>query len=601
MEPAQPLIEIQDLHHTYEGAGAEPVHALRGVNLTIEDGEFVAIVGANGSGKTTLARHLNALLLPTRGRIRVAGLDVHDRAAWPAIRSEVAMVFQRPEDQIVATTVEDDVAFGPENLGHAPQEIERRIRRALTTVGMWEQRQRPPHLLSVGQQQRVAIAGALAMQPRCLVLDEATAMLDPAGRRQMQALLRGLHADGMTVVLITHWMSEATLAERIIALQEGRVAHNGSPRSLFIDLDKLASLGLEPPPVSLLASKVARHHPEVPGEVLTQDELIDGLTPLLADAGSHPPTTLSTPEPPDAGGQPLVITRDLHHTYLADTPLAAKALNGISAEVHREDVVALLGPTGSGKSTLLQHIAGLLEPHAGQMTVLGQDRSSSREVDQRRLRGRIGILFQRPEEQLFETYVGDDVAFGPRQLGLDHQAVRERVRWAMDLMGLPFQAYKDRFTQSLSGGERRKAALAGVLSLRPQLLLLDEPTAGLDPRSRRDLLAILRHLNTAEGMTLILATHNMDDVAMLAERVYVLNEGQVVMEGTTRRVFSRAAQLRALGLDVPPAVSVMTALHERGWCRSEDALTIDEAAAAILSCLPPPRSSRKVDEEGAEA
>ncbi len=600
MEPAQPLIEIRDLHHTYEGDGAEPVHALRGVTLTIEDGEFIAVVGANGSGKTTLARHLNALLLPTRGHVRVAGLDAHDRAAWPAIRSRVAMVFQRPEDQIVATTVEDDVAFGPENLGLVPQEIERRIRWALTTVSMGEQRQRPPHLLSVGQQQRVAIAGALAMHPRCLVLDEATAMLDPAGRRQMQALLRGLHADGMTVVLITHWMSEATLAERIIALQEGRVAHDGSPRSLFADLDKLASLGLEPPPVSLLASRVARHHPGFPDGVLTQDELVDALTPLLSDADPARPGAPSTPAPPDAGGQPLVAIRDLHHTYLADTPLAAKALDGVSMEVHQGGVVGLLGPTGSGKSTLLQHIAGLLEPHAGRVTVMDQDGSSYPGTDQRRLRGRIGILFQRPEEQLFETYVGDDVAFGPRQLGLDHQAVRERVRWAMNVMGLPFQAYKDRFTQSLSGGERRKAALAGVLALRPRLLLLDEPTAGLDPRSRRDLLAILRHLNTAEEMTLILATHNMDDVAVLAERVYVLNEGQVVMEGPTRRVFSRAEQLRTLGLDVPPAVSMMTALHERGWCRSKDALTIDEAASAILSCLPAPSSGQKVDEDGEE-
>ena len=601
MKRAQPLIEIRDLHHSYEGDGARPVHALRGVTLTIEDGEFIAVVGANGSGKTTLARHLNALLLPTRGRVRVAGLDVHDRAAWPAIRSEVAMVFQRPEDQIVATTVEDDVAFGPENLGLDPPEIERRIRWALTTVGMWEQRQRPPHLLSVGQQQRVAIAGALAMHPRCLVLDEATAMLDPAGRRQMQTLLRGLHADGMTVVLITHWMGEASLAQRVVALQEGRIAYDGPPRPLFADLDRLASLDLEPPPVSLLASKVARHRPGFSDGVLTQDELIDALTPLVSDAGPGRRAAPPPPARPDADGQPLVVTRDLHHTYLAETPLAAKALDGVSIEVDRGEVVALLGPTGSGKSTLLQHIAGLLEPDAGQVTALGLVGSSPPGADQRQLRGRIGILFQRPEEQLFETYVGDDVAFGPRQLGLDRQAVRERVRWAMDVMGLPFQAYKDRFTQSLSGGERRKAALAGVLALRPRLLLLDEPTAGLDPRSRRDLLAILRHLNAAEEMTLILATHNMDDVAMLAERVCVLNEGQVVMQGPTRQVFSHAGQLRALGLDVPPAVSVMTALHERGLCRSQAALTIDEAAAAILSCLSAPRSSQKVVESGEEA
>jgi energy-coupling factor transport system ATP-binding protein len=255
------------------------------------------------------------------------------------------------------------------------------------------------------------------------------------------------------------------------------------------------------------------------------------------------------------------------------------ALDEVSLEVYAGEIVALLGPTGSGKSTLLQQIAGLMDPQAGQI----RWHFNNSEPDQRVPRKEIGILFQRPEEQLFETYVGDDVAFGPRQLGLADEALRERVRWAMEMMGLPFLSYKDRFTQSLSGGERRKAALAGVLALRPRLLLLDEPTAGLDPRTRRDLLATLRRLNREEGMTLILATHNMDDVAVLAERVYVLAEGRVVMQGPTRQVFSRAGPLRALGLDVPAAVSVMTALRERGIAVPTDVLTLDEAAEAILS------------------
>lgn len=590
-EPAQPLIEIRDLHHTYQGDGGAPVDALRGVELTVRDGEFMAIVGANGSGKTTLARHFNALLLPTRGHVRVAGLDTRHREAWSAVRSQVAMVFQRPEDQIVATTVEDDAAFGPENLGLPTAEIQRRAEWALRTVDMWEHRDRPPHLLSVGQQQRVAIAGALAMRPRCLVLDEATAMLDPAGRRQMQDLLCKLHDEGMTVVLITHWMNEATLAQRVVALREGRVAFDGAPEPFFSDLQTLDALRLEPPPFSLLASKLAQHHPGFPGGVLTLDGLMDAIARLVPEPLEQPQTAAPRPVPTDVRGPSLVVTRDLHHTYLADTPLAANALNGVSMEAHTGGVVSLVGSTGSGKSTMLQHIAGLLEPRSGQVTVLGHDLHRDRGADRRSLRGRIGILFQRPEEQLFETYLGDDVAFGPRQLGLDREAVRERVRWAMHMVGLPFQAYKDRFTQSLSGGERRKAALAGVLALRPEVLLLDEPTAGLDPQSRRDLLGVLHHLNGAEGMTLILATHNMDDVAVLAERVYVLEEGRVVMQGPTREVFTHASRLQALGLDVPPAVKVITALQERGMCTATDVLTIDEAAAAILRCIPAPQSS----------
>lgn len=585
MEAAQPLIEIRDLHHTYKRDGAAPVEALRGVNLTLRNGEFIAVVGANGSGKTTLARHLNALLLPTQGCVRVADLDTRDRTAWPAIRSQVAMVFQRPEDQIVATTVEDDVAFGPENLGLPPEEIQNRVRWALETVGMWDHRHRPPHLLSVGQQQRVAIAGALAMRPRCLVLDEATAMLDPAGRREVLALLRRLHAQGTTIVLITHWMSEATLGERVVVLAEGRVAFDGPPRRLFADPDRLAPMGLEPPPVAILAARLARYWPGFPSTVLTTEELIDALVPRLLGSCDSSPSRSFTCQRSPSDGRPFVAIRDLRYTYLSGTPLAAVALAGVNLQVQAGQAVALLGPTGSGKSTLLQHVAGLLRPQAGKVLLASHDLSAP-STDRRFLRDQVGMLFQRPEEQLFETYVGDDVAFGPRQLGKDREAVRHRVRWAMETVGLSFTAYKDRFTQSLSGGERRKAALAGVIALRPRLLLLDEPTAGLDPRTRRDLLGTLRRLNQEEGLTLVVATHNMDDVAALAKRVYVLEEGRVVLQGPTHRVFSQAERLRALGLGVPAMVSVMAALRDRGLSVPLDVLTLGEAEALLLSCVP---------------
>jgi energy-coupling factor transporter ATPase len=593
MSSAQPIIEVSDLHYSYEVNGAEPIDALRGVNLAIQPGEFVAAVGANGSGKTTLARHLNALLLPTQGQVLATGLDTRDRTTWPAIRSQVAMVFQRPEDQIVATIVEDDVAFGPENLGLLQEEIESRVRWALEMVGMWSLRHRPPHLLSAGQQQRVAIAGGLAMHPRCLVLDEATAMLDPSGRQELLTLLQRLHADGMTVLLITHHMAEAALAERVVALDEGRVAFDRVPRSLFTDLDRSASLGLEPPPLMALAARLANRLPDFPADLLTLDELVEAIAPRLSRSklGLAPASLLNPPLACD--GHPMLVVRDLHHTYLAGTPLASVALNGVSLEVHAGEIVALLGSTGSGKSTLLQHAAGLLRPQVGEVLVAGQH-VSTLGADRGFARKQVGMLFQQPEEQLFETYVGDDVAFGPRQLGLDREMVRERVRWAMEAVGLPFLDYKDRFTQSLSGGEQRKAALAGVLALRPRLLLLDEPTAGLDPRARRDLLTTLLRLSQEEGLTLLFATHNMDDVASLATRVYVLEEGQIALHGLTRRVFSQAERLRALRLDVPVFVSLMAALRDRGLRLPLDVLTLAEAEAAILSHLSSPPEAHQV-------
>jgi len=592
MEVAEPLIEIRNLHHVYGAEGSARVHALKGINFTLQPGEFVALVGANGSGKTTLARHLNALLLPTEGQVRVIDKDTRDRDSWPAIRSQVAMVFQRPEDQIVATTVEDDIAFGPENLGVPAQEIERRVRWALETVQMWEWRHRPPHLLSAGQQQRVAIAGALAMEPRCLVLDEATSMLDPSGREAVMGLARRLHAEGISIVAITHTMTEATQSERVIALHEGQIAFDGSPRCMFSNPALLERIGLEPPPPAVLAQRLSQHWSGFPDSLLTTTELAEALVHRLSglSTSSSPSMSggasccrneaMSRPIPGD--GDPLLTIRDLKHTYLAGTPLATRSLDGVSLQVPAGGIVALLGPTGSGKSTLLQLAAGLLRPEAGHVKVAGRDLNAVM-PDRRALRRQVGMLFQKSEEQLFETYVGDDVAFGPRQLGLDRSVVRERVRHAMETVGLPFAAYKDRFTQGLSGGERRKAALAGVLALRPRLLLLDEPTAGLDPQTRRAVLATLRRLNEAEGMTLVIATHNMDDAATLARRVCVLEKGRVAMQGTTQDTFSHAERLRVLGLDLPAAVSVMAALRQRGLAAPTGVLTLAEAERALLS------------------
>jgi energy-coupling factor transporter ATPase len=281
----------------------------------------------------------------------------------------------------------------------------------------------------------------------------------------------------------------------------------------------------------------------------------------------------------------LIEVWGLYHTYLAGTPLAQESLRDVDFEVADGEVVGLIGATGSGKSTLLQHLNGLLQPQAGRVRVAGQDLSDPA-TNLRQVRRTVGLVFQRPEDQLFEQYVGDDVAFGPRLAGLTGPELRERVRWAMELVGLDFEQYKDRLTFTLSGGERHKVGLAGVLALRPQVLLLDEPTSGLDPASRADLLARLADLR-AEGLTLVIATHNMDDVAAMAERVYVLEEGHVALQGPTRWVLTQPGRLRALGLDVPAAVSVMAALRDRGLPVPLDVLTLDEAEVAIAAALTP--------------
>ena len=278
--PNEPIIRIENLHFTYPGDSEE---TLRGIDLEIAAGSFVAVLGHNGSGKSTLAKLLNAILLPTSGHVYVAGVDTADEERLLEVRGTVGLVFQNPDNQIVANVVEDDVAFAPENLGVESSEIRRRVDDALKTVGMYEYRQHAPHLLSGGQKQRVAIAGALAMQPRVLVLDEPTAMLDPVGRREVISTVTSLCRErGMTVVLITHHMSECVNADRLIALSDGRVIADGTPREVFSQIELLRREGLTAPATVRLLQTLREAGYDVPLTALTVDECADAVAGLLA-------------------------------------------------------------------------------------------------------------------------------------------------------------------------------------------------------------------------------------------------------------------------------------------------------------------------------
>ena len=273
------LIEIKTLSHTFQGPEHQEIKALASVNLAIRQGEFVVILGANGSGKSTLAKHLNALLLPSEGTVMIDGLDtVDDQALW-SIRQRVGMVFQNPDNQIVATIVEDDVAFGPENLGLPPAVIRERVEEALAIIGMSEYRHHAPHLLSGGQKQRVAIAGIVAMRPKVVVLDEATAMLDPQGRKEVMTAIETLRSEGMTVILITHHMSEAVMADRIILLGAGRVIAEGTPKEVFQEREQMQALGLDIPQITQLATMLKEDGWLELDDILSVEEMVKRLCP----------------------------------------------------------------------------------------------------------------------------------------------------------------------------------------------------------------------------------------------------------------------------------------------------------------------------------
>ena len=576
------LINLDHVTYRYPRSGnsGDGFVALNDISLEIDEGEFIAILGANGSGKTTLARHLNGLLLPESGVLRVAGLDTRVPANLGAIRQKVGMVFQHPEDQVVSSTVEEDVAFGPENLGLESARIRRRVDEAIAAVGLEAHRTRPPHLLSAGQMQRLALAGVLAMRPRCVVFDEATTMLDPSGRRMAFELMDHLRAEGLTVIFITHNMEEAARAARVLVMQQGSIAYDGPPMGAFSN-SRLAEWGLEMTPAMAIARRLG-----IQEICLTLDDLLAALPSWSGRVPPGSPIDLKREEGQETSAAPLIEVRSLEHVYLRDTPLAHLALEDVHLEAYSGRGLGLAGVTGSGKSTLLQHLNGLLRPQRGHVRVgdFVLEDANTRTMDVVKI---AGLVFQNPENHFFETYAGDEIAFGPRRLGLDG-SLRERVRSAMEAVGLDFELFKDRPAYTMSGGEQRKVALASVLAIQPKILLLDEPTAGLDPGSHREVLTSLRQLQE-EGVEIVVSSHRMEDLADLTMDLSLFRKGRSLKEGTTRDLFSDFDLLADAGLEPPMAASTAQRLRKLGWPLPDGIVTplqLESAFASIGGTTP---------------
>lgn len=507
--------------------------ALDDVTLEVCRGERVCVLGANGSGKSTLASVICGLLAPDEGDVELAGHavctgGVPDLAAYRDARRQLGLVFQNPDDQIVTSVVADDVAFGPENLGVPRAQISVRVARELRRVAMEKYAHADPSRLSGGQRQRVCIAGALAMEPAVLVLDEPSSLLDVRGRAAIMRVMGRLAAAGATLVHVTHFMDEALAADRVVVMQHGHVALEGTPDEVFAakNAQVIEALGLEMPFEARLA--VALRQAGAAGGAIAAPG---------APSDEKPAACAHTAEPL------AILARDLGFSYGPD----AQALDGVSLEVPVRATTAIVGQTGSGKSTLLRLLCGLEAADAGSLTVCGINAATKR--GRRQVRRAVGYVMQHPERQLFAQTVAEDVAFGPRNQGLSAAEVEGRVAHALDLVGLADR--RDASPFELSGGQQRLAAIAGVLAMEPELLVLDEPTAGLDPRGRARLRALMADL-AAHGVTLLQVTHSMEDAAR-ADHVVVLDQSHVLAAGTPAEVFCPAnePQLTAVGLGLP--------------------------------------------------
>lgn len=552
------FIRITDASFSYPEYNPNQRITLSNINFQIGQGEFIALIGANGSGKSTLAKMLNALLLPDSGSVVVDGMDTRQQSNHSKIRSLVGMVFQRPQDQIVATTVEEDVAFGPENIGIDSGEIRERVGEALSLTGLLGYRQRPSYLLSAGETQRLALAGVLAMRPRCIVFDETTAMLDPAGREMVLAQIKELHRQGITTILITHLMQEAVHADRVLVLQQGRLVMDGSPAHVFSQQTGLEELGLDMPPVFTAAEMLRKYIPLILENVLRENELIKML-PEYNGKDHHVSERGDLDESKIEG---LISIDDLSFTYLQDTPLAHQALECVNMNVKRGQVHGLIGATGSGKSTILQHINALIRPQSGRVRV-GAFNLNDESLDVKALRRTTALAFQQPEDQIFEQYVGDEIAYAPRRLGYEGK-LADVVAEAMQAVGLDFEEYKDRLTTTLSGGEKRKVALASVLAIRSKILLLDEPFSGLDPRSNKELVGYLRQFHL-KGSTLLISTHQYEELTDFLDCVSVIEKGKDAMHGQAQDVFNRIEDLENVGLRAPLPAMISCELRKKKW------------------------------------
>ena len=580
-------IKFEKVHFSYEDADDAEVFAsdsafsLCGIDLTVEEGEFVAVLGHNGSGKSTLARLSNALLFPSEGKITVFGMDASDEKNAFAIREKVGIVFQNPDNQTVASIVEDDVAFGPENVGIEREEIGQRIDFALSAVGMQEYRHFAVSRLSGGQKQRVAIAGVLALKPKVMILDEATAMLDPKGRKEvMDVVYRLNREEKITVIVITHFPEEALMADRAIVMNHGKIVAQGDPKTVLADEVSLANCSLALPKSLELCRRLQERGVGIPdsfdAETIACEiaKHVNGKAVLAQDEPSMPL------EESVAG---RIDCQNLHHIYDGETSFSSHALNGATLTVNSGDFFGVIGHTGSGKSTFVQHLNALIKlptaekrykekkrkktvPEEQTLLRVGEFDLTQKTTDFTALRKYVGMVFQYPEYQLFAETVFEDVAFGLRNFrtDMDKTEVENAVREAIETVGLCYEEIKDRSPFDLSGGQRRRVAIAGVIVTKPEILVLDEPSAGLDPLGKKEIMRLLHDIHKSWCKTAIVVSHDMDEVAENCNRIALFVGGKVLAVDSPSALFTTDFVKDEGGLDVPFIATVVHKLNDKG-------------------------------------
>jgi len=599
---APTIVSLKDVTFAYKDSKRQ---ALKGVSLDVKEGECVAILGPTGAGKSTFACVINGTVpLFIEGKLTgdvVVDGRIPKDVGTAQMASRVGLVFGDPDTQLFGMTVEEDVAFGPANLGFDYETIMERIALAIEGMRLKGLEQRAPHRLSGGQKQATAIAGVYAMLPKIMVLDEPTSMLDPEGKARVFSIIRDLNKSfGMTVILIEQEVEAILeLADRVFVMKSGEFVLGGTPEEVFSSVDKLKAVGIRVPSIVEFGNLIGADK-----TTFSVDEAVSVVKSGAWKKAVDRDTSIEDTDTPhlsadsDALSDPLASSGLDRHASTADRstqditpameavglefryPMGVKALDGANLKVYPGEFVAIVGQNGAGKTTLTRHFNGLLRPSAGDVRIFGKSVLNEPTAN---LCATVGYVFQNPDEQLFCDTVEDELRFGPMNIGMDKDRMEEAIRDILLDIGL--DKSRQVWPRYLTKGERQRLALASVVAMEPKILIVDEPTTGLDWLESLQILDYLERLRREKGKTVLIITHDMNIVSLYAKRVVVMANGRVVGEGTPREVFSQSELMEPAYLRRPQIADLSDAL----W--GEVLLTPHEAANRL-------KRSSKANREG---
>ncbi len=558
------MIRIEDFTFYYSDA-EKP--ALKDINLTIQDGEFVLVTGPSGGGKSSLCRCLNGLIPhfyggKVVGRVEVQGLDAIKHPT-KELATKVGMIFQDPENQLVALDVEREIAFGLENLAFPGDLMAKRIEESLDTLSISDLRHRQIHELSGGEKQKVAIASVLALHPDILVLDEPTSELDPKGAEEVLSIAERLNDElGITVILIEHRLDRVIqYADRLIVLDQGRIIADGNTRDILSNsYQEISEIGVGVPPIIKLAHELRNRGISVDETPLTVKEGRTILNGVFQKACGQLPHQCDK----KGDSKSVVEVKNLWYVY----PEGVTALKNVSLRINEGEFVAIMGRNASGKTTLVKHFNSLLTPTKGNVNIDGID---TRKATIAELARKVGFVFQNPNDHLFADTVEEELAFTLKILGFDSNETRLRVDEMLERFNL--KEYRRQYPRSLSGGEKQRVALASVLIAQPRVLILDEPTRGMEYGLKSELMDFLNEYRS-QGNIVVLVSHDVETVAEHADRVILLSEGRIVVDGSKRDVLSKA-------LLFSPQINRLVQAFEK-YGVPDNILTVDEAVKLLL-------------------